>query len=70
MVLTTWGYGSASGSGTNVEQIDERIHEFIMSEMTRDILDATPMMFDTINKGIIDLLDERLWAFHAKIVAS
>ena len=35
MVVTTQGSGFGSGSGGDVELIDERMCEFIMSEITR-----------------------------------
>ena len=72
MVMTTRG-GSSSGSGSGpssgTEPIDERLHEFIVVEVTRGILDATLVMFNTINEGIMYLMDERLMYFKAEIVA-
>lgn len=70
MVVTTKGSGFGSGLGADAELIDKRIHEFIMSETTSRVLDTIPMMFDTIKDGIIELLDERLGVFRAKIIAS
>lgn len=52
MVLITRGSGFSSGSSAQGEAIDERIHEFIMSEFTQGVLDATLVNFGTIKKGI------------------
>ena len=72
MVVITRGYGSGSGSGSDVgtEIINERIHEFLMSEITRGILDSTPMMFGMMNEGIMEILDKHLGAFRTKIATS
>ena len=40
------------------EPIDERIYEYVSSEIIRGILDANPVMFGPINEGIMELLDE------------
>ena len=61
------GFGSGFGSGSCVEPIDERVCKFIMFEITRGILDATPVMFGTINEGIIELLVGLLGAFRVEI---
>ena len=41
MVMNTWdgGSGSDSGSGAGVGLIDEHMREFILSEITRGILE-------------------------------
>lgn len=52
-----------------VEPIDERIHEFIMSDITCCILDATPVIFGTVKEGIMELLDNQLGSFHVEITA-
>lgn len=44
MVVTTRGGGS--GSTSSVEPMDERIHEFITSGITRDIMKVTTVMFN------------------------
>ena len=43
--------------------------EFISSEITRNILEKTPVIFGLINEVIMELMDERLSAFHTEIVA-
>ena len=57
MVPTQRG-ASGSGSGTGVEPIDARFCEFITSEMTYSIMEATPMIFGTVKERIMELLDE------------
>ena len=67
MVMSTSGEGLGLGSGSDVEAIDEKIHELVMSEITRSMLDATPVMFGTIKEGVMELLDEHLGAFRVEI---
>lgn len=62
------GYGSGFGSGFSVEPIDKRIREFITYEITRGILDATPMIFSTIKEGIMEPSDDRVGAFRTEII--
>ena len=65
-----WGSGSRPGSGTSTEPIDKRLSEFIASEVTRGILNATPMMFGLIKEGIIELMEDCLRIFTADLAAS
>ena len=51
------------GSGSSVEPVDERLRELIATEVTPDILDATPVIFGTIKEGILDLMEERPRSF-------
>lgn len=67
--MTTWGFGFGSGSSAAVEPINERIHEFITSEIMHGILDMTLVMFGTIKEWIMELLAERLGALHAEMAA-
>ena len=72
LVITLWGgfgFGSCFGSGFGLGKklIDDRLHEFIAAEVTRSIVDGTPVVFGTIKEGIIDLIDEWLRSFWAKI---
>lgn len=60
-MVTTLGGGSGSSYGA--ESIDERMCEFIMSEITRGIIEANLVIFGTIKKGSMELLDERLGVF-------
>ena len=39
------------------ESIDERLRELIAAEVTCDILDATPVIFNTIKEGILEAMD-------------
>ena len=62
MVMTrhgAGGSGSGSGSGARIELIEERLREFIVPEVTRGILDATPVMSESIKEGIIELMEDR-----------
>ena len=72
MMISTCGrdFGSGSDSGSSIESVDERICEFFTSNITRSILDVTPVMFGTMKDGIMELLDERLGDLHAKVVNS
>ena len=63
------GSGLGSGSGFGAEPIDERLHELIEAEVTRGILDATPVIFGTVKEGIIEIMEEQLRSFRAEIVA-
>ncbi|KAL7619292.1 hypothetical protein Lser_V15G04015 [Lactuca serriola] len=47
------GSGLGSGSGSGTKPIDERLCELIIVEATRDILDATPVIFVTVKEGIM-----------------
>ena len=49
--------------------IDERLHEHIAAKVTREILDATPMIFSFIKERILELMVEWLRTFRAEIVA-
>ena len=57
--------GEGSGSGSGSEPVDERLHEFIAFEITRGILDATPVIFGSIKEGIVELMEDRLRAFRS-----
>ena len=62
------GYGSGAGSGDTTDVIDERLREPIATEVTRGILDATPVIFGTIKKGMMEIMEEKLRAFRTEIV--
>ena len=70
MVMSTQegGSGSGSGSGVGTESINERMWEFISSEITRDILEWTPVLFGLVKEGISVLLDGCLVAFQNNII--
>ena len=63
--------GAREGSGlcSGVGQLDNQMREFISSEIKRSILEQTPMIFGSFKEGILEILDERLSAFRAGIVA-
>ena len=52
-MVTTRGGGFDSGSGSGAEPIDERMQEFITSEVIHGIMEATSVIFGTIKEGII-----------------
>ena len=52
------GSSSGSGSGSGAEPIDEWLRELIAIEVTRGILDATPMIFDTVKEWIMKIVEE------------
>ena len=62
--------GEGSGSGSGSEPVDERLREFIASEITRRILDATPVIFGSIKEGIVELMEDRLRAFRSDMATS
>ena len=45
------------------------MREFISTEIICSILDQTPVIFGAVKEGILEILDERLGAFRAEIVA-
>ena len=61
------GSVSGAGSGDTADVIDKRLRELIAVEVTRGILDATPVIFRTVKEGIMDLMEERLRLFRAEI---
>ena len=73
MVVTrhrTGGSGFGSGSGMSTEPIDERLCEFVTSEVTRSILDVTPVMFGSIKDVIIELIEDQLRIYRSDLSAS
>ena len=67
IMVSTRGGAFGSGSGDGDEPIDERLYEFITSEITHGIMEATTMIFGTINEGIMELLDERIRVLRGEI---
>ena len=63
------GVREGSGSGSGTEQLEERMREFVSAEITRGILDQTPVIFGTVKEGILEILDERLGAFRTELMA-
>ena len=59
----------SSGSGSGSELVGEGLREFIASEITRGILDATPVVFGSIKEGIIELMEDRLRAFRSDMAS-
>ena len=69
LAVGSLGAGEGSGSGSGAGQLDEQTREFISSEVTRNILDQTPMIFGSAKEGILEHLDEKLGAFRTEIAA-
>lgn len=63
------GPGERSGSGSGAGPLDDQMQEFILSEITRNILEQTLVIFVLINAGIMELMDERMGVFHIDMVA-
>ena len=61
--------GEGSGSGSGSEPVDERLHEFIASEITRGILESTPIIFGSIKEGIVELMEDRLRVFRSDMAS-
>ena len=73
MVVTRHGVGGSgyrSSSGTGTKPIVEGLWKFIVSEITRGILDATSVMFGSIKEGIIEMMEDRLHIFKSYLAAS
>ena len=51
------------------EPVDEGLREFIASEITKGILESTPIIFGSIKEGIIDLMEGRLRAFRSDMAS-
>ena len=64
------GSGEGSGSGSGSEPVDEGLREFIASEITRGILESTPILFGSIKEGIMELMEDRLRAFRSDLASS
>ena len=61
------GAGEGSASGSRASQLGEQMTKFISAEITRSILDQTPLIFGTVKEGILELLDSRLKDFRVEI---
>ena len=54
------GTGEGSGSGYGIGQLDDQMREFISSEIMCSIIDETPVIFDMVEEGVLEILDESL----------
>ena len=68
--LIDGGSGEGSGSGSCSVPVDEGLCKFIALEITRGILESTPIIFGSIKEGIIELMEDRLRAFRSDMAAS
>ena len=50
-------------------QLDDQMHEFISSKITRSILEQNHVIYGTIKEGILEVLEEHLDSFHFDMVA-
>ena len=55
--------------GSGSEQVDEGLREFIASEITRGILESTPIIFRSIKERILELMEDRLRAFRSDMAS-
>ena len=55
--------------GSGSEPVDEGLREFIASEITRGILESTPINFGSIKEGIVKLMEDRLRAFRSNMAS-
>ena len=69
MMATRGGSCLGSDSGPGVEPIDERLRELITFEVTRGILDVTPVIFGTVKEGIREFMEKRLKSFRSEIAS-
>ena len=61
--------GSSSDSCAGTKLMDERMWEFISLEITRGILEQTPVIFGTVKEGIMEILDQHIGALHTEVIA-
>ena len=64
------GSGSGSGSGSGAEPVDEGLRKFIASEITKGILESTPMILGSIKERIVEMMEDRLRAFRSDMASS
>lgn len=70
MTATRGGSGSGSGSSSRAGCIDDQMWEIISSEIKCSILEQNLVIFGTIKKGIMEILDECMGAFHYEMVGA
>lgn len=51
------GVGEGSCSGFGAGQLDDQMREFISSEITRNTLEQTLVIFGMVKEGIMEILD-------------
>ena len=71
LVMNTQEGGSSSDSGSiaGTKSISEQMHEFILLEITRGILEQTHVIFGLVKEEILEILDERLRTIRADVMA-
>lgn len=55
--------------GSRAKPLDDQIWKLILSEITCNILEKTPIILGSIKEGIMEILDEHLGKFHTELVA-
>ena len=63
------GAGEGLGSESRAGQLDEQAREFILSNITRCILDQTLLIFISVKEGISKVLEEQLSLFRSEMMA-
>ena len=61
--------GEGTGSGSSSELVNERLRDFITSEIIRGILQSTLIIFGSIKEGIVELMEDRLRAFRSDMAS-
>ena len=59
----------SSGSCSRAIQIDDQTRKFISLEITCNILDRTPVIFDKVKEGILEWLKEWFSTFRTEMAA-
>ena len=54
--MSTHSVGFGSSSGVGIDQIDERMWEFISSEIIDGILEQTHVILGMIKEGIMEIM--------------
>lgn len=63
-------FGFGFGSGSCIGSSDVELREFIVTEISQAILEETHNMLGTINKGMIDLMDECMHSLRVELATS
>ena len=67
--VSSSGTAEGSGLGSGAGQLDDQMRDFISTEITRNIIDQTPVIFGSVREAVVELIDSHLEAFRAGIVS-